>query len=80
MHALYCYPNTNRNTNSMLQKMRLNRKYLLLTLVITLFIFVILESMIFIKLSDGYSRYNLNEQAVGASGGSWADGDAGTYD
>ena len=69
--------NNLQNLNYYLSK---NRKYLLLTLVITLFIFVILESMIFIKLSDGYSRCNLNEQAVGASGGSWADGDAGTYD
>ena len=39
-----------------------------------------LEVMIFIEVSEGYSKYNLNEQAVGASGGSWADGDAGTYD
>jgi hypothetical protein len=47
---------------------------------LSLLIFVTLEVMIFIELSEGYSKYALNEQAVGASGGSWADGDAGTYD
>ena len=48
--------------------------------VVVILIFVTLEVMIFIELSEGYSKYALNEQAVGASGGSWADGDAGTYD
>tara|TARA_A100001037_G_C14814573_1_gene484830 strand:+ start:412 stop:579 length:168 start_codon:yes stop_codon:yes gene_type:complete len=54
--------------------------YLLIILNLFLLIFVTLEVMIFLELSKGYSKYNLNEQAVGASGGSWADGDAGTYD
>ena len=57
-----------------------HKKYLLIILNLSLLIFVTLEVMIFIELSEGYSKYNLNEQAVGASGGSWADGDAGTYD
>ena len=57
-----------------------HKKYLLIILNLSLLIFVTLEVMILIEVSEGYSKYNLNEQAVGASGGSWADGDAGTYD
>lgn len=65
---------------SLNQYLSQNRMYLLIILNLFLLIFVTLEVMIFLELSKGYSKYNLNEQAVGASGGSWADGDAGTYD
>ena len=49
-----------------------------------LFIGIIIEILFLTvgkeSIQGSGSTYRLNEQAVAPSGGSWADGDAGTYD
>jgi len=52
---------------------------------VLLFIGIIIEILFLTVGAEELSRrsgssYRLNEQAVAPSGGSWADGDAGTYD